>query len=275
MNGRSLPGFLASVVLALLAIGMISVPSIHASSPSWTVSLDANSTGPTDANVQSSHSIIGQTNVTVGAVVNASAAHPINNVRGWQFGIIYENTSLTPWLVQYGAQSGAGNPNWALLVASGGSAFASHSVIGVNATICGCDPATHAELIVYFTLTGASSTVHIGPVVSPTVKGNLLASVSFNVTNPSIVGARFTPTDIIFVDGNINPIPNILAGPSITETGVSPPTPPPPTPTNTIYILLGIVGAVLAGIVVFAILRRRRNVLEASSNKSSKVRSGH
>ncbi len=253
--------------MALLVIAVISTPSTRASSPSWTVSLDADSTGPTDADVQSSHNILGQTNVTVGAVVNASAALPINNVRAWQFAIVYENTSLTPGLVQYGAQSGAGNPNWALRVASGGSAFASHSIIGVNATACGCDSATHAEIIVYFTLTGTTPPVNIGPPVSPTVKGNLLASVSFNVTNLSIVGARFSPTDIIFVDGSIKTIPNILAGPSITETTA---VPTPPSPTNTIYILLGIAGAVLAGIVVFSLLRRRRQVSPAPNAKNSK-----
>jgi len=183
---------------------------------SWAVSIDADSTGPTDASVQSSHDVQGLTTITIGAVVNASLAQPINNVRGWQFGIIYENTSLTLGQILYGAQSGGGNPNWASLIAVG-SGFGSHTPTHLNATSCSCDPATHAELLVYFVLVGATPPVNIGPVVSPSVQGNLLASVSFTVTKPSIVGAKFATTDIIFVDGNQNNVPNINPGPTIID----------------------------------------------------------
>ena len=216
MTLRNQARLAAIVLLTLLASTVLTVAPIHASTLSWAVSIDADSTGPTDADVQPSHNVLGLTTITIGAVLNASAAQPINNVRGWQFAIIYENTSLTPGQIQYGAQSGSGNPNWAGLVAAG-SGFGSHSITHVNATSCSCDPTTHAELIVYFTVLGTTSPVNIGPAVSPTVQGNLLASISFTVTNPSIVGAKFTPTDIIFVDGNFNNVPNINPGPTIID----------------------------------------------------------
>ena len=206
----------AIVLVTLLVATVFTVDSIHASTTSWTVSIDADSTGPTDADVQSSHNIFGLTTVTVGAVVNASAAQPISNILGWQFAIIYENTSLTLGQVQYGAQTGGGNPDWAGKVA-GGTGFGIHNnVASVNVTACGCDPATHAEILVGFTVLN-SSPVTIGPALSPTVQGNLLATVSFTVTNPSLVGAKFTPTYILFVDNNSNPLPDIHPGPTITN----------------------------------------------------------
>jgi len=70
-------------LIALLVATIFTVTPIHAGTPSWAVSIDADSTGPTDADVQSSHNIFGLTKITVGAVVNASAAQPINNIRGW------------------------------------------------------------------------------------------------------------------------------------------------------------------------------------------------
>ncbi len=212
MTLRNQARIAAIVFVTLLAATVLTVAPIHATT-SWTVSIDADSTGPTDANVQSGHSVLGLTTITVGAVVNASAAQPINNVRGWQFAIIYENTSLTLGQVQYGAQSGVGNPNWASLVGTTG--FGVHNIVPVDVTACGCDPVTHAEVLVGFALT--SSPVSIGPALSPTVQGNLLATVSFTVTNPSLAGAKFTPTSVLFADDNSNPLPNIYPGPAITN----------------------------------------------------------
>ncbi len=217
MTARTVARPATLVLTILLALDMLAVAPIHATTTSWTVSIDADSTGPTDANIQSSHNILGLTTITIGAVVNASSAQPITNVRGWQFAIVYDNTTLTPAQIQYGAQPGPGNPNWAFLAASAGSGFGGHSITHVNATACSCDPATHAEIIVYFTIVGTTSPVNIAPALSPTVQGNLLASVSFTVTDPSIVGAKFSPTDIIFVDGNGASMPGINAGPSIVD----------------------------------------------------------
>src|SRR6266567_1041185 len=108
MTLRNQARLAAIVLMTLLAASVLTVVPIHASTPSWAVSIDADSTGATDASVQSSHNVLGLTTITIGAVVNASAAQPINNIRGWQFGIIYENTSLTLGQILYGAQSGGG-----------------------------------------------------------------------------------------------------------------------------------------------------------------------
>ncbi len=185
--------------------------------PPWTVSLDANSLTSTDVSVQSTNTPT--KSFRVGAVIDASSTAPVIGVYGWEIGITYDNTTLVPQAdpaagaagdgaqstVNFGSQTGLGNPGWAQLISSG-TAFGSFNILPIDAT--------HEQIVVFFTLTGASPGVTIGPAVS----GNLLANIAFEIVgkpdNPSVLSL----TDLAFADPDASPIANINVGPDITET---------------------------------------------------------
>ncbi len=185
--------------------------------PPWTVALDANSIGNTDVSVQATNSPA--KSFRVGAIINASSATPVSGVYGWQFGVTYDKTILVPQgdpvagdasdgaqnTVFFGGQTGTGNPNWALMI-SGGRAFGSSSIVQVDAT--------HEQIIVFFTIVAPNPAVTIGPSVS----GNLLANVAFEIVGEPVDPVVLSITDVQFADLNALPIPNINAGPDITET---------------------------------------------------------
>src|SRR5206468_11310385 len=127
-----------ALTLAFLAIFVTSLIPVHANvPPPWTVSLDANSTNNTDACYGTSSPCTATTGsfaktFYIGAIVNASGvggvcgAQCLQGVYGWQFSIVYDNTSfvpqadpvalaandLPPSTVRLGAQATTGNPNW-------------------------------------------------------------------------------------------------------------------------------------------------------------------
>ncbi len=184
--------------------------------PPWTVTLDANSTGNMDVSGQATNSPA--KSFRVGAIIDASSATPVIGVYGWQFGITYDKTTLVTQgdpvagdasdgaqsTVVFGGQTGTGNPNWALMI-SGGRAFGSSSVVQVDAT--------HQQIIVFFTVVAPNPAVTIGPSVS----GNLLANVAFEIVGEPVDPVVLSITDVQFADLNALSIPNINAGPDITE----------------------------------------------------------
>jgi len=252
---------LSSALLAILLIATTTLTTLpaHANTPPpWTVSLDADSTSPTDASIQTSHTIQSTTTITVGAIINASSAIPVNNVYAWQFYIVYDNTTLAPDTVQFGAQTGSGNPNWAGQISSN-AGFGSHSTLSnLSSTECGCDPSTHRELAVYFAFLGQNPGVSIAPVLSASVQGNLLANVNFTLVKTTTATLSLKLTSIIFEDNSQNAIPNIIAGDPITEAANTiPPSPSSQTPTETPYVLLGIATAIITAALAVTLLRRR------------------
>src|SRR2546427_9481548 len=143
--------------------GSSNCPSSTGGVCQWTVSLDANnvctvnSATPTctDTNVQTS--AINMHSFLIGAVVNASGGvaptaptcgqQCISGLFGWQFEIIYDNTSFVPQAdpilgsaadvagptVVFGGQTTTGNPNWNGMRNSG-TAFGSSVILPVDAT---------------------------------------------------------------------------------------------------------------------------------------------
>jgi hypothetical protein len=216
MNRRKL--LLAT--LAIIAVTSILQGAIkaHANTPPpWTVSLDAHSTSPTDATIDTTYNPTGFVNI--GVIINASSTHPVNNVYAWQFGLVYDNTTSKPAgataraSIQLGAQTGAGNPNWA------GQVSANNAILAAN--ILDVD-ATHQEVYAGFTLIGSNPGFTLGPVLSASVQGNLLASVNFTIIQTTTSTFNLKPSDLIFLDSSPShgQIPNINAGAGATENQV-------------------------------------------------------
>src|SRR6266849_976877 len=147
-----------TLTLALVALAgtRLGIPLVHANTPPpWTVSLDADSIDNLDANPQGTNTVVKTFNV--GAVVNASSTQPLNGVYGWQFSIVYDNTTVVPQgdptpgapndgaqnTANFGAQTGSGNPNWAGMV-SANHAFAIFNI--------GSMDATHKKITVLYTI---------------------------------------------------------------------------------------------------------------------------
>src|SRR5437867_6712900 len=187
---RTLSVALTLAFLSILVAGMM--PAHAVVPPPWTVSLDANSTNNTDACYGTSSPCTAITasfakTFYIGAIVNASGvggvcgATCIRGVYGWQFSIVYDNTSfvpqadpvalsandLPPATVRLGAQGTIGNPNWDALKTGG--AFIGTVILPVDAT--------HQKINVFFSLVAPQTAVNIFPAVSATIRGNLLASV--------------------------------------------------------------------------------------------------
>src|SRR5881628_1305153 len=127
-----------AVAMALVFVslaGFAMLPAHGNLPPPWTVSLDVNSTSATDACFGTGAPCTGTTFTTsktwnIGAIVNASGAagacgaQCIQGVFGWQFSIVYDNTTFVPQgdpaassasdfasnTVTFGAQTAAGNP---------------------------------------------------------------------------------------------------------------------------------------------------------------------
>ena len=119
-------------ILVLLEVTGISFAVLPAhAATSWPVLLDASSTSTSDANPQTSNAVVNTFNL--GVIIEANSTTPLNGVFGWQFGIIYDNTTVLPQgdpvafgasdnagpTVNFGSQTGTGNPNWAAKVVSG------------------------------------------------------------------------------------------------------------------------------------------------------------
>jgi len=233
--------------------------------PPWTVILDANSISVSDASPQVAGSVARTFNV--GAIINASSTTSLTGVFGWQFGIIYDNTTLVPQgdptgtgndaaqsTVQFGAQTGTGNPNWAGQL-SAGNAFGFSAIRDVDTT--------HQNITVLFIFHSPSPPVSIAPTVSSSIQGNLLANINFTILHIPTSPLTFTITDLIFADNNASNIPNINPGPSITEYGTTNPpggpqgqTPTPELVSYLIYILIPALAA--ATIATLLVMRRRR-----------------
>jgi hypothetical protein len=245
----------ATVILAiLLAQTSAALLPAHANTPPpWIVSLDADGTSPTDTSIQTSHNATGAHTIIIGAVINASQTSPVNNVYAWQYSLTYDNTSLTPATVQFGAQTSQGNPDWTSL-----TAFRNYQVGDANTTQCECNPSNHRKITVYFSLLGQVPGVTIAPTLSLTVQGNLLANVNFTITNLPTSLVTLTVSDVIFLDNTARTIPNIQPGNPITETLTSPsPGQNSGNPLDSIYILLGLTVVIILAIIIVA--RRRRS----------------
>src|SRR5215467_365621 len=238
-----------SIAVAFVALAVLAtIPSTHANvAPPWTVSLDANSISPTDTLIQTSASPVKTFNI--GAVINASSNGPaacsspcntagscspapstcLQGVYGWQFSIVYDNTSFVPQgdppagsasdfagpTVNYGAQTSAGNPNWAGSITAG-AGFGSHAILPVDAT--------HQKIRVFFAFIAPNPAVNISPVVTGAVNGNLLANVAFEIIKEPATSASFSLADLKFVDINGVAIPGVGAGSAVNETvGNNPP----------------------------------------------------
>ena len=225
-----------------------------------TVALDADSKGSTDAGVQTTNTV--RKSTTVGAVIDASNNYPLSNVTGWQFSITYDSSSLAPNLVVYGAQTGPGHPDWTGQIASS-SARSYNSTVNVDST--------HQKILVNFTLVNPNPPLTISPYLYPTVQGNLLANVNFTILKNATSPLTLSIGDVAFLDNSTQrkPISHIVAGAPVTET-IGIPT-PPPTPTSIVYILLGIVAAVITALVVITVRRGRRGRTSASNSKSWKA----
>src|SRR5947209_12005840 len=163
---------LAFTLLVMMGIATSVLPAHANTPPPWTLSLDANSLSNVDAFPQASGTF-GKT-FFIGAVINASGStaptaptcplppNPPNptclqNVFGWQFSIVYDNTSFVPQgdptataadaagpTVNFGAQTTAGNPNWAGRLTGTPTAFGSSTILSVDAT--------HQKIQVFYTL---------------------------------------------------------------------------------------------------------------------------
>src|SRR5262249_25039737 len=141
----------------------------------------------------------------VGAVVNASGTGTcgttcISGVFGWQFSIIYDNTSFVPQAdptataadgasptVQFGAQTTTGNPHWDGLMSTS-NAFAGSVINSVDAT--------HKKIQVFYAINAPHAPVNIFPTLSATVKGNLLASISFEIIRIPSSPSSFNITEL-------------------------------------------------------------------------------
>src|SRR5712692_8934148 len=122
------------IVLAFLAItgtSLVVLPAHSNVPPPWTLSLSANSRTTSDSQIFPTCTT-GKT-FFIGAIINASGgvspatavcgAQCLQNVFGWQFSIVYDNTSFVPQgdplagsatdpsgpTVNFGAQTTAGN----------------------------------------------------------------------------------------------------------------------------------------------------------------------
>src|SRR5213594_429724 len=136
-----------AMVIVFMAVATIGVLPVHAAPTVWIVSLDANSINNTDACLGTSSSFPACMGTTgsfgktfyIGAIVNASGtggqclALCLSGVYGWQFSIVYDNTSFVPQAdpvassandlpsttVRLGAQATPTNPNWDALKTGG------------------------------------------------------------------------------------------------------------------------------------------------------------
>src|SRR6266568_3432131 len=212
----------------------------------WTVSLDANnvctvsSSSPTCTDTATQTSFSSTHSFLIGAVVNASGsvapAAPtcgtqcISGLYGWQFEIVYDNTSFVPQAdpivgtasdfaaptVIFGGQTPTGNPNWAGM-RSTGAAFGSSIVLPVDST--------HQKIRVFLSILAPNPAVHVFPQITAThsVTGNLLANVAFE--NLKVVtSAQFGVTGVKFVDLSGSTLlnsagaPAVVKGSNVTET---------------------------------------------------------
>src|SRR2546422_10347065 len=92
--------FLLSLLILLTIAGLATaVMPTHAATV-WAVNLDAQSLSNTDANPASTNTVAKTFNV--GAIVNASGTTGVcgttclQGVFGWQFSIVYDNTTVVP-----------------------------------------------------------------------------------------------------------------------------------------------------------------------------------
>ncbi len=188
----------------------------------WAVSLDANSSGPTDAIIEPA--AIDAKSFRVGAVINGTSANPLNGVFGWQFTINYNASGFIPQgdpnpaasllglypdgaapTVSFGGQITTGTVNWAgLLSPAVGCAFGSFT---------GSRSGSIGQVTVFYTLlvkTGCPATVSIS-------SNTLLANVAFELLNKP--GTRvFSITNVIFVGSTGSPISGVIVGTVATET---------------------------------------------------------
>ncbi len=201
------------IALVLAGVGTSSVPPARAAT-SWTVNLDANSTGPTDVTLTSSNS--NAKSFRVGAVINATSTNPINNVFAWQFTINYNASAFVPQgdptgvslypdgavnTVLFGGQTTSGTVNWAGLI-NAGKAFGSSSITTTG---------TSGQISVFFT------TLSPNPSVIISAK-TLLANVQFElVTKPSMPQV-FAISDVIILDNSGIQILGVISGTGAMET---------------------------------------------------------
>src|SRR5213593_3515973 len=216
MNKR----FLLPCILAILIVAGIFASIRPAHAAPWTIILDANSTGATDANPQASFTFA--KTFSVGAILGATSTNPITGVFGWQISIIYDNTTVVPQgdpvvssatdgaasTAVFGANTGTGQVSWAgKILANQG--FGSSTIV---------DPKIdnhHSEIQVFFTILNPFLAVNISPVATAAVQGNLLANVAFEVLKPA-TGLSFSldAANTQLVDSSAHPISGIVAGAS-------------------------------------------------------------
>src|SRR5436309_3271303 len=154
------------IALSLLTVAGIALSNLRpvAAAPVWTVSLDANSSSQTDIVNSTDPSPV--KSFRIGAIVNATAASPINNVFGWQFTINYNASAFVPQgdpnpgglypdgafnTVLFGAQTTIGTVNWAGLVGAN-QAFGSSIISSSGST---------GQITVFFTLLAPTPAVTI------------------------------------------------------------------------------------------------------------------
>ncbi len=195
---------------------LAAVTSVRAS-PSWSISLDANSTGPTDVTVSSSASQ--SKSFRVGAIINASSAAPLNGVFGWQFSINYNATAFIPQgdpdaaslypdgaanTALFGAQTASGTVSWAGKIAAG-TAFGSSTITHNTGPF-------QDSITAFFTILAPNPAVNV-------LARNLLANVNFELLPGHEADPQsFTVSNVVFVDSGGNGISGVIAGPGATES---------------------------------------------------------
>ena len=215
-------------------VSAITCPTGGLANGCLTVSLDANSR-PTSTSTTTCAVPLGQkgvcdttinptasntTTFRVGAVLNATSINKATSsttcggtgqilcgVFGWQFGIRYDPTIVTPSgdpsklcttypdcadsTVWYGSQTGTGTVNWASYTTTQAARLQSIS-----------ENNTTAEILVGFSFLNPTPPVVISA-------RNVLASVAFELVRNAT--ATFTVDDVLFVDANSAIIPGIIA----------------------------------------------------------------
>jgi len=141
--------------------------------------LDANSTSQTDVLVQNSVNAV--RTFRVGAIVNASATIPLNNVFGWQFAVNYDPNVLVPQAdpsattpypdgaastILFGAQTSA---NWAAKIAAS-QGFGGFTI------------PKQGKVIAYFTLIAPAAPVNL---LSRTLLANLASNLRTRLRHQS------------------------------------------------------------------------------------------
>ena len=211
----------------------ITCPTGGVSNGCLTVSLDANSRptktqtaacavpagqdGVCDTSITTSAS--NATTFRVGAIINATSANSAKGVYGWQFGINYDPTIITPQgdpsplctaypdcgekTIWYGSQTSIGTTNWADAIASN-TATSALSICENGAAGSSCPGPHSGRILVAFAFLLPSPPVTLSA-------RTVLANVAFEIVGKGI--ATLTVSDVIFADQNANPITGISSAP--------------------------------------------------------------